>query len=656
MRRINNAIFGWTIICLAAINAQAAIQATYYASPTGSGSTCSQAQPGSLTSVRDKVRTVNKNMTGDIVVNLRGGTYPLSATFNFGSQDGGTNGHSVIYQAYPGETPVLSGGRQISGWTLSDAGKNIYKASVTAGWEFRQLYVNGERGIRARSPNMTNPATKGPYYLAKTKDAPFVIDASEAGNWQNLNQVEMCWLGNWHHKRARINRFDFSGNEATVRFLNPELGSGVVNQFNQAKTYYFFENAYEFLDAEGEWYLNTGTSTVYYKPCTGQNLSSAQVTAPRLERLMDISGTSLLRISGVTFEYSNWTKPNTFGFLTWQSAAYLETDNLSVIPGAVCLENTDNVVVDRCTIRHTGAHGLLVEGSSGANNITGNVFQDLSAGGVTFTRASGDLIKNNLVANYGEDYTEGVGVFVMRTSNTTITHNEIRDGGWTGISFGWSWNDSDMGDDNNNVSFNRIYRILRALDDGAAIYSLGRMNNTSIHDNYISDLSRSQYASGCPLAGIYLDAGCSYKTVRNNVLDSCNEAFYAFNEPNHNNTIELNYYNCTRGKIATRNTFQSNTVVTGTQWPAAARAIMTAAGIEKPVTGLKPQILAQETIFHTVSGGPNTAVIFDAQGRLVMRALPALSAESNSCLGRSSAMGLRLVRMRGQTVSRLILK
>src|SRR5690349_19353456 len=81
----------------------AASQATYYVAPDGD-----DANPGTITSpfktlghARDVVRTVNANMTGDISVYLRGGSYPVSGTIEFGPGDSGTNGHRVVYAAYP---------------------------------------------------------------------------------------------------------------------------------------------------------------------------------------------------------------------------------------------------------------------------------------------------------------------------------------------------------------------------------------------------------------------------------------------------------------------------------------------------------------------------------------------------------------------------
>jgi hypothetical protein len=97
------------------------------------------------------VQSVNKHMSGDIFVSLRGGTYPLSQTLTFRPIDSGTNGYNIIYEAYAGEKLVISGGQTITSWTLNDHNKNIWQATVGTKLQTRQLYVNGVRAIRARS-------------------------------------------------------------------------------------------------------------------------------------------------------------------------------------------------------------------------------------------------------------------------------------------------------------------------------------------------------------------------------------------------------------------------------------------------------------------------------------------------------------------------
>src|SRR5262245_27044507 len=105
--------------------------ATFYISPNGSDSIGDGSIDNpwqSLERARDAVRSLAGNMSGDIVVYLGGGTYPLSNTLLFTPSDSGTNGFTVYYKSQPGEVPVVSGGKTISGWVPEAGG--IYRADV----------------------------------------------------------------------------------------------------------------------------------------------------------------------------------------------------------------------------------------------------------------------------------------------------------------------------------------------------------------------------------------------------------------------------------------------------------------------------------------------------------------------------------------------
>src|SRR5438034_8209771 len=86
-------------------------------------------------------------MTHDIVVYLRGGAHHQDQAIVFDQRDSGSNGHYIVYKNYSGEMPVVSGGQRITGWQL-DASKR-WKARTNVD-NFRQLYVNGRRAVRAR--------------------------------------------------------------------------------------------------------------------------------------------------------------------------------------------------------------------------------------------------------------------------------------------------------------------------------------------------------------------------------------------------------------------------------------------------------------------------------------------------------------------------
>lgn len=95
------------------------------------------------------VRARTAGMTSDIVVNLRGGTYRLTAPLRMSQAagDSGRGGHRVVYQAYGYGTrwqePVtLSGGREIGGWRPDPQRRGVWRADAGT-LETRQLYVGG---------------------------------------------------------------------------------------------------------------------------------------------------------------------------------------------------------------------------------------------------------------------------------------------------------------------------------------------------------------------------------------------------------------------------------------------------------------------------------------------------------------------------------
>jgi hypothetical protein len=114
----------------------------------------------------------------DIIVNLRGGTYELDTARVFTAADSGKNGHTVTWRAAPGETPVFSGSREVTGWQLVvnpglvGLGANtVWKADVSnlsvAGrseLRARQLYIDGARGTLAESNRTGMPGDLLPTY------------------------------------------------------------------------------------------------------------------------------------------------------------------------------------------------------------------------------------------------------------------------------------------------------------------------------------------------------------------------------------------------------------------------------------------------------------------------------------------------------------
>ncbi|MBN1346132.1 MAG: right-handed parallel beta-helix repeat-containing protein [Phycisphaerae bacterium] len=121
-----------------------------------------------LQRARDAVRELKGlgNHDGPIVVMVRGGTFFISEPLTLGPEDSGTPRCPIIYRAYPGERVVLSGGRPITGWRKNEGDiwvADVPRAKGNDGWDFRQLFVGGERRTRARTPNFdpNQPITGG---------------------------------------------------------------------------------------------------------------------------------------------------------------------------------------------------------------------------------------------------------------------------------------------------------------------------------------------------------------------------------------------------------------------------------------------------------------------------------------------------------------
>ena len=125
---------------------------TIYVSPNGDDSnTGTKDSPLKTLAAAQRVARINSDGSKDVTVVLRGGEYNISDTLCFTSEDGGKNGRKVTWKGYESEIPVISGVTELTGWSIYDADKNIYCASVPEGFNTRQLYINGEKALRSRN-------------------------------------------------------------------------------------------------------------------------------------------------------------------------------------------------------------------------------------------------------------------------------------------------------------------------------------------------------------------------------------------------------------------------------------------------------------------------------------------------------------------------
>jgi hypothetical protein len=241
-------------------------------------------------------------MTSDLNVYLRGGTYRLASTFSLGPADSGSNGHRVVYQAYTGETPVLTGAVALTGFTQVDPTQNIWRASAPAGHAGRQLYMNGLRAERSRSRGVL-PG------LAIVSTGITTSDGSYA-SFKNQGEIELVSDNDWRHMSCPLQGIEnasgggslltvaptcWQNNDLAVANVGfPFNGSGLPTL--TSTTYIgppvlWVENAYELLTQPGQFYWDDVGSYVYYIPRSGEDLSTADAELPTLETLVSFAGT-----------------------------------------------------------------------------------------------------------------------------------------------------------------------------------------------------------------------------------------------------------------------------------------------------------------------------------------------------------------------------
>lgn len=587
------------------------IQKEFYVSLNGSDTNdgLTENTPfGTIKKAQDEVRLVNDNMSGDIIVNIMNGEYFLPETLSFASEDSGSNGHNIIYRGDADNHPLISGGVDITdGWVLYDGTQGIYKRE-NIDWSFRQLYTNNDRAIRARWPNRDNNydlVTSGPYerptdvndhngrYPLALGSKPETKQMASYANDEGA-AVEVNWLSSWSVYRGVIDNYDTNNSNGSTTFIEEHNGLAFNNHTQWAHPY-FLENHYQYLDAEGEWFLDKSSQTLYYKPRADEVMNTTSIIAPKLETIIDIKGeNSENKTQNISFEnlqlmHTTWLAPDTYGYAVQQGGSryqYIADEankdvlhdirinaRYKALPGMAQLRYSSNVTFNNNDFKFSGSWGIMGYESTDHTMISHNSFEKNSSGAIflgvvgerwddrlsdnteevaAYPEMEGqsqyDSIMYNTVDRMGCDYGDVVGIGALLPQHITIAHNKLTNLPYTGIHVGWNWSDYDHGVTDVQVYQNYIKNVCLLVQDGGGIYTLGRMNGDShFYYNYIENARQSEWAAWNNNMGIYFDNGSCYKKGSSNVIVNTEHAYEASNSPNHSNIFEGNYYDSVHG-------------------------------------------------------------------------------------------------------------
>ena len=531
-----------------------AVTTLLYASPTGSGTTCSQAAPCSLTGAQSAVRTALAATPGsDLSVTLAGGTYSLASTLKFGAADSGSSGHPVVWQAAAGTHPIISGASAVTGWTETDTTNGIWAATVPSGSASRQLYINGVEAPIAQS-NLAQLGFTGGWTGSSTgygisSDAAAVrwFGALSAAQVAGVEFNYVAGNGAWTDPSCRV----ASATSTTLTMTSPcwadttarasySNASGGLPSMSTSTLPSTVQNAYSLLHP-GQWFLDSSANKLYYVPVAGQQMSSLDVELPRLESLVQVAGTLAapvhdLTFQGLQFSYATWNAPSgTTGFADVQSNLHFtgatnqgmctfSTPNGSCPWGSltqplanVTLSAAKNITMTGNLFTDLGGAGLNIVYGSTNDTVQGNQFTGIASTaillGCTFDPTpgsstataieqnctpnasavtgdsigtneivSGTTVANNLIHNIGTDYWSASAITLLFTQHTTVTHNEIYNVPYTGITAGVVQGhvdnvthpqESTNINSDNTISDNLIHNYMERLNDGGAIYIEG---------------------------------------------------------------------------------------------------------------------------------------------------------------------------------------
>lgn len=549
-----------------------------------------------------KLRTVNSGMTGDIVVMLRGGSYQLTSTFAFDQNDSGNNGFNIIYQAYPGEIPIISGGQTINGWTQSGS---VWQANVGTGLQTRQLYVNGVRATRA--------ARGGGIPGSVTRTATgYTTNDSTLQSWTNPGDVEFVYTGGssagsaWTESRCGVASIGGNASATTITMDEPCWTNATVKKCcgQTIGNPSGIENSFQLLDQPGEWYLNHATGLLSYMPRSGENMATATVIAPTVETLVSGTGTTSnpihnLQFKGISFAYATWLQPSTGeGFVEVQANWILQGSTATNLfaPANIFFHTARNIRFERNNFTHLGAQGLAFDNGSQNNTVTGNVFSDISGTAVRIgtvdapatasaAQELGNTVSNNYIHDIAVEYHGGVGLMGGYTANTVFSHNEITSVPYSGISLGWGWGTASYAQ-NNEVDHNLVSNHMQLLADGGGVYTLSEQaapdgsQRSRVHDNYI-------HHQGNEYGSLYPDEGSASMDWYNNVVANTPRWLHVWTTSIHDLNIHDNFSDTSTATTNGTNITYANNYTAGTPWPSAAQAIINAAGLEAGYQDIK---------------------------------------------------------------------
>ena len=439
---------------------------------------------------------------------LASGRYALAETLALDARDSG-----LTLAAAPGATPVLYGGRALTGWEPD--GERYWSApapGTAAGvWDFRQLYVNGEARPRARLP------AQGTWQHASTFDQPWLMTSGggfvpppslekrttmvyREGQLPTgfvLKNAEFVILHSWDESQTRA-----SAHDPATRTLRLDPPCGYPPGAFRIQDYYVL-NLREGLIQPGQWYLDRERGRVVYWPRPGEDPPRCTIEAPVLNTVLSVVGTKevpavgltlrglTVDLGGVRLAAPGWGASPFEGAIQLQHVRQCRLEGVTVRRAGgqgVKLLDADDTTVSRCDVAHTGANGIV------------------------FLRGARNTIINTRVQFAGEIYPSACGINAGYWTRSRLAHNEVSDCAYCGITLGNGMKEQAPAE--NTVEYNHVWNVMTGINDGGCLYLYGIERGTVVRGNRLHGArGRTGFAMG-----LYLDENVEDITCEQNLI------------------------------------------------------------------------------------------------------------------------------------------
>ncbi|MCK0157050.1 right-handed parallel beta-helix repeat-containing protein [Cellulophaga sp. F20128] len=356
-----------TMVILGSCNTQKELFVANTGSDT-SGDGSFKAPFATLERAREEIKILKKeNATIGFVVQIRGGTYYRTTSFELNEEDSGTQKHPIIYKGYNNENVSIHGGVKIeiakaekikdaavlqrfdpsiadkivvidlSTLNLNDLGTmRPVGFSRPYGPAWAELFVNSKPFQLARWPNnATIPMGEVLDTGSVPRDgdfggkgATFKFDTDRPTLWKNKKDIWISgyFFRGWAEDAVELAEIDTINK--VFKTKGPSMyGFGSGLKFQRWYVY----NILEEVDEPGEYYIDRTTKKLYFYPSEDIKVLELSV----LEKpLVSIKGASNIELSGLQFECSRGM--------------------------GVYMERTQNNRIQDCTFKNLGIVGVSI--------------------------------------------------------------------------------------------------------------------------------------------------------------------------------------------------------------------------------------------------------------------------------------------------------